>query len=103
FVHGVLAFPFASTTSAVGTDLRVPLPRADAEDDARSPDDRVLRIGRAVHEIPLAQRSLSTLDDQGRGAGEDQEILLVTLPVVHRHRPASSEDRQPDSELVEED
>jgi hypothetical protein len=54
-----------------------------------------------VHEVPLPERTLLPLDDQQRFAFEDEEILLVVLPVVHRHRLARLEQRQVDPELDE--
>jgi hypothetical protein len=80
------------------------LPRTDGNDDTRPvacPDDRVLRLGRTVHEIPLTQRPLLALDDQQRLTDKDEEVLLVGLPVVHRHRLARAEDADVDSDLRE--
>src|SRR6266576_3166883 len=48
-------------------------------------DDDVIRARRAVEEVPLSQPPLSALDDEKRLAREDEKILLVGLPVVHRH------------------
>ena len=64
-------------------------------------DDRVLRVGRAVHEVPLPERALLALDDQQRLAGDDEEVLLISFPVVHRHRLARLEDLHVDPELGE--
>ena len=47
-------------------------------------DDDVLRPGRAVYEVPPLQRPLLALDDEDSLARQ-QEVLLVSLPVVHRH------------------
>ena len=80
------------------------LARADPEHDARpvsGPDDHVLRPGRAVHEVPLAQRSLLALDDQQSLAGEHEEVLLVGLPVVHPDRLARPEHEERDPDLRE--
>ena len=80
------------------------LARADSEDDPRSvsgPDDHVLRPRGAVHEVPLPQRPLLALDDEKRIAGEDEEILLIGLPVVHRHRLDGPEQTEADAELRE--
>src|SRR3954469_7916565 len=64
-------------------------------------DDRVVRTGWAVDEVPRAQGPFLTLDDQQCLAGEDEEILLVGFPVVHRHRLARAEPGQVDPELQE--
>ena len=80
------------------------LPRADGHDDAGAvpgADDRVLRIRRTVDEVPLPQRPLLALDDQHRLAGHDEEVLLVGLPVIHRHRLARPEHADVDPELRE--
>jgi hypothetical protein len=80
------------------------LTRADGEDDATSisgPDDGVLRLAGAVHEVPLPQWPLLALDDQQRLAYEDEEILLIGLPVVHRHLFARGERIETDSNLRE--
>ena len=70
------------------------MPRAGTNDD-------VLRACRAVHEVPLAQRALLSLDDQEGFAGEHEEILLIGLPVVHRHGLARSKHGEVDAELRE--
>ena len=54
-----------------------------------------------MHEIPPAQRALFALDDQQRLAGEDEEVLLVGLPVVHGHRLAGPENADVDPDLRE--
>ena len=36
----------------------------------------MVRAGRAMHEIPLSQRTLVALHDEQRLAGEDEEVLL---------------------------
>jgi hypothetical protein len=80
------------------------LTRADGEDDAASisgPDDGVLRLGGAVHEVPLPQWPLLALDDQKRLAGEDEEVLLIGLPVVHPHLFTPPEHIETDSNLWE--
>lgn len=56
------------------------LPRARAQEDARAvagAGDRVARLRRAVHEVPLLQRTLLPLDDRHRLAGERHEVLLT--------------------------
>ena len=51
----------------------------------------MLRPRRTVDEVPLPERPLLLLDDQQRLAGEDEEVLLVGLPVVAAERlPGSS-------------
>ncbi len=47
------------------------------------------------------ERPLLALDEQERLAGEDEEVLLVGLPVVHRHRLAGPEHEEVDPELRE--
>src|SRR6266536_749101 len=64
-------------------------------------DDHMARPGRAVHEVPLAERALLTFDDGQRLAGEHEEVLLICLPVVHRHRLAGRENGEVDPELQE--
>jgi hypothetical protein len=78
------------------------LTRADCKDNAgrvSAPDDYVLRLGRAVHEIPLLQRPLLALDDQQRLAGEDEKVFLVGFPVVHPDRLTRREHIETDSDL----
>src|SRR5829696_797320 len=79
---------------AVGPE-RLVLARAHREDDARAvarSDDHMLRLGRAVREVPLAQRPLLALDDQQRLAREHEESLRLGFPVVHGVRLARLED-----------
>src|ERR1700693_3407594 len=85
------AMPERSLVHGVATPARVRLVLtcADGEDDAgrvSAPDDHVLRLGGAVHEVPLRQRPLLTLDDQQRLAGEDEKVFLIGFPVVHPDR-----------------
>jgi hypothetical protein len=90
--------------AAVAGLVRV-LSRADPEHHARPvarADDHVLRPGRAVDEVPAAQRPFLALHDQHRLAREDEEVLLVRLPVVHPDRLARAEDEQRDPELREQ-
>ncbi len=61
----------------------------------------MLRPGWAVHEIPLPERALLPLDDEQRLAREHEEVFLIGLPVVHRHRHARLENAQVHSELRE--
>src|SRR5207245_1596949 len=68
----------------------------------RPGDDRVFRMWRAMDEVPLPQRPLLPLDDQGRRAGEDEEVLLVGLPVIHRQRLSRPENGDPEPELLED-
>ena len=78
--------------------------RSDGQDGAGSvpgSHDHVLRPGRAVHEVPASERALLALDDQQRLAGEHEEVLLVGLPVVHRHRLARPEHEEVDADLPE--
>src|SRR5690242_8781257 len=64
-------------------------------------DDRVVCAGRAVHEVPGPQRPLLAFDDQDRLTGQDEEVLLIGLPVIHRHRLTGGEPCQVDPQLVE--
>src|SRR4051812_11683352 len=61
----------------------------------------MIRSGRAVHEVPLPQRTLFSFDDQQRLAGQHEEILLIVLAVVHRHWLGGPENSQVDPELRE--
>jgi hypothetical protein len=54
-----------------------------------------------VDEVPGPQRPLLALGDQQCLPGEHEEVLLVGLPVVHRHRLARPEDAKVDPELRE--
>src|SRR5918992_4461885 len=76
---------------------------ADRDRQARAASrsyDHVLRVGRAVHEVPRAQLPLLTLDDQNTFARDDEEVLLIGLPVVHGHRLARPENERIDAELI---
>jgi GNAT superfamily N-acetyltransferase len=64
-------------------------------------DDHVPGVRRAMHEVPRAQLPLLAFDDQNRFARNDEEVLLVGLPVVHRHRFARLEHERIDPELFE--
>ncbi len=78
--------------------------RPDGEDDAVSVSgahDRVVGLGWAVDEVPRAEGALLAFDDQQRLAGENEEVLLVRFPVVHRHRLTRPEDPQVDADLRE--
>ena len=46
-------------------------------------DEDVLSPGRAVNEVPGFQSSLLTLDHEYALAGDDEEVLLAALAVVH--------------------
>src|SRR6185312_2452290 len=90
----------------VGAPVRAggPIARADRDDDARRrarPDDGVLGTRRAVDEVPLPEWPLLALDQKERLACDHEEVLLVGLPVVHRHRLARREDGDVDPELRE--
>ena len=52
-----------------------------------------------MHEVPLTQRSLLTFYDRQRLARQHEEILLVGLAVIHRHRLAGTENGHVNSEL----
>ena len=78
---------------------------ADRDHDARlgpGPDDRVLRLRRAVHEVPLPQRALLALDDQERLARRRRGSPPGRPPSgTCRHRDARLEDLDVDPELRE--
>src|SRR5207247_10572772 len=74
-VHGVAA-PVGTVrvrAGAHGDDHARPVPGAY---------DRVLRLRRAVHEVPWPERALLAFDDQERLTREHEEVLLVGLPPV---------------------
>src|SRR5262249_27815749 len=78
--------------------------RPDREDDRRpitGTDDHVRGAGRAVDEVPRAERPLLALDHERALAGQDEEVLLLVLAVVHGHRHPGLEDVQVDAELLE--
>ena len=67
---------------------------ADREHDrgaVAGADDDVVRLGRAVHEVPGAQLPLLALDEQQALAGEHEEALLRPLAVVEAERLARLE------------
>jgi hypothetical protein len=47
------------------------------------------------------KRALLSFDDQQRLAGEQEKILLVGFPVVHRHRLTGPESNEVDPDLWE--
>src|SRR5439155_1615117 len=61
---------------------------ADRNDDARpvaGADDDVVHLRRAVDEVPLPERPLLALGDENSLTLDDEEVLLIVLPVVHGH------------------
>src|SRR4051794_7518063 len=77
-------------------------PRAGHEDRARplaGSDERVLRPGRAVHEVPRFQVPVLALDQEQALAVEDEEVLLVRLAVVAASGLARLEDGDREAEL----
>jgi hypothetical protein len=54
-----------------------------------------------VHEVPCSQAPLFAFDNQQRLARDEEEILLIGLPVVHRHRVAGAEHDRAHAELFE--
>ena len=76
-------------------------PHSTTRGAAAGRHDHVLGAGRAVHEIPPSQRPLLALDHEHSLTREHQEILLVSLPVVHRHRLAGSQRLDVDPDLRE--
>jgi hypothetical protein len=80
------------------------LTSANREDDAGAfsgGDDHVSGLGRTMHKVPLPQRPFLALDDQECLTGEDEEILLIDLPVVHPNRLAGVKNEQVDPDLLE--
>jgi hypothetical protein len=57
----------------------------------------------AMNEVPRPQRVLFPFDDQEAFARENQEILLVGLPVILRHRLPRIKHAEVDSDLLEPD
>src|SRR5215213_2508863 len=64
-------------------------------------DDDVLRLRGAVDEVPRLETAFLALGDENRLAGDDEEVLLGVLRVVHGARLARLEDVDVDPELVE--
>ena len=52
-----------------------------------------------MHEVPPPERPLLALDDQQRFPGKHEEVLLIGLPVVHRHRLTGRECDEVDPHL----
>ena len=83
---------------------RDPLAGADREHDrglVTRADDHVLRARRAVEEVPRAQWTLLTFDDEEALSAEHEKALLSGLLVVHRHRLSRRQDVEVDTEVVE--
>src|ERR671919_215205 len=81
------------------------LPRARAQEHARAvarADERVPRLGRAVDEVPLLQGALLPLDDEQALTREDEEVLLLRLPVIRPGRLAGVHDPDSHAEHREE-
>ena len=78
------------------------LPRTDGDHDARpvpGTHDHVVHPDRAVDEVPLPQRPFLSLRDQQRLPVHDEEVLLIGLPVIHRHRITRAEHEEIDADL----
>src|SRR4051794_23580812 len=60
----------------------------------------MLCLGRAMHEVPCAQRSLLAFDDQHCIACNDEQVLLIGLPVVHGHRLPRAQNERIDTKLL---
>src|SRR5262245_27100877 len=86
---------------AVGSLIPLRADRQERAGTGAGADDHVVGPRRAVDEVPLAQRTLLPLDDQHAFTGEDEEVLLVGLPVVHPDRLARAEDVEEDAHLSE--
>jgi hypothetical protein len=66
-------------------------PRADGQNRARplaGPDEHVLGPWRAMHEVPGLEPPLPSLGQEQTLAGEDEEVLLLVLAVIHARRLA---------------
>jgi broad specificity phosphatase PhoE len=61
----------------------------------------MLRPRGAVHEVPGAKRSLLAFDDEHTLSGQDEEVLLSVLPVVHATQLAGQEQVDVDPEVRE--
>src|SRR5439155_2596392 len=93
FIHAVAAPLRAARPLAAGAYRQHhALPASGSDDDMLCP-------GRAVDKVPLSERALFAFDDEQRLAGEHEEVLLVDLPVVHRHRLARPEDDEVNTQL----
>src|SRR5437764_6989383 len=80
--------------------------RAGHEDDARAvtgSDEAVLCTGRAVNEVPGAQRPLVTFDQQRAFTGQDEEVLLLRFRVVEPARLSGPDHVHHQAELLEPD
>src|SRR4029078_105305 len=64
-------------------------------------EDDVLRLRRAVDEIPRLEFALLPFDDPKTLAAQDEKAFLPRLLVVHRHRHARRQDVQVDPQLLE--
>src|SRR5512142_2752438 len=64
-------------------------------------DDDVRRPAGTVNEVPRPQGNLLILDEEKALAGEDEEALLVPLPVIEAHRLAGQEPVEIDPDLAE--
>ena len=91
-VDGVPAPAFSLLVLAGSNGNHDAWPIPGAHDDVVHPDG-------AVDEVPLPQRPFLSLRDQQRLALHDEEVLLVGLPVIHRHRITRAEDEQIDADL----
>ena len=54
-----------------------------------------------MREIPPPQAAFLALDDEHCLTREHEEVLLVVLPVVHRHRLAGAQNAEVDPDLRE--
>ena len=87
-----------------GAPVRPPLSRARHEDHTRTipgPDEAVLGVRRAVHEVPRLERPLLALDQEQALAREDEKVLLVRLTVIPPARLSGLEYRQGEADVGE--
>src|SRR5439155_18393493 len=85
-------------------ELLVRPSRPDHQDQTRpraGTDENMLGPRRAVHEVPLRELPLLALDNEETLAGEDEEVLLRALAVVHAVGLPGLEDADVQSELGE--
>jgi hypothetical protein len=72
------------------------------DDDARpltGADEDVVRPGRAVDEVPCLQAALLTFDHEHAFSGNEKEVLLAALAVVHAVPLARHEHMDAEAEL----
>ena len=88
-----------------GVENLLALPAPTGHDDHARPvpraDEDVLRHRRAVHEVPRLQPALLAVEDEDALPGDDEEVLLIRLAVVHAVRLAGLEHGDAEADLGE--